>query len=71
MGSVEGNSRTRQDLCQEQRIRNVNAGDLSWIRPVRIAGLIMTLPDGRYIEQAEEIVLTPLGELLMQAKQKR
>jgi hypothetical protein len=46
-------------------------GDLPWIRPIRNAGLIMTLPDGKYIEQADEIVLTSLGELLMQAKQKR
>jgi len=45
--------------------------DLPWIRPVRNAGLIMTLPDGEYIEQAKEIAMTPLGELLMQAKQKR
>lgn len=47
------------------------SGDLSWIRPVRNAGLIMTLPDGKYIEQATELVLTPLGKLLMEAKLNR
>jgi hypothetical protein len=46
-------------------------GDLNWIRPVRNAGLIMTLPDGKYIEQATELVLTPLGRLLMEAKLSR
>ena len=43
-------------------------GDLPWIRPVRNAGLIVTLPDGKYIEQAEQIALTPLGQLLMHKK---
>ena len=43
-------------------------GDLPWIRPVRNAGLILTLPDGKYIEQAEQITLTPLGELLMKER---
>jgi len=46
-------------------------GDLPWIRPVRNAGLIMTLPDGKYIEQAAEFVLTPLGKLVMEAKSSR
>ena len=43
-------------------------GDLQWIRPVRNAGLIITLPDGKYIEQAEQIALTPLGSLLMKER---
>jgi hypothetical protein len=43
-------------------------GDLPWIRPLRNAGLIMTLPDGKYIEQATDLVLTPLGKLLMTAR---
>jgi hypothetical protein len=42
--------------------------DLKWIRPIRNAGLIMSLPDGCYIEQAESLVLTPLGNLLMHAR---
>jgi hypothetical protein len=43
-------------------------GDLPWVRPVRNAGLIMTLPDGQYIEQATDIVLTPLGKVLMSSR---
>jgi hypothetical protein len=42
--------------------------DLSWIRPLRNAGLMMSLPDGEYIEEAEEFKLTPLGKLLMESK---
>ena len=45
--------------------------DLRWMRPVRNLGLIMTLPDGKYIEQAEHIILTPLGRLLMRAKREK
>lgn len=44
------------------------SGDLAWIRPVRNAGLLKTLPDGQYIEQATEMVLSPLGRLLMDAR---
>jgi hypothetical protein len=42
--------------------------DLEWIRPLRNSGLIMSLPDGYYIEQAESLILTPLGNLLMHAR---
>ena len=44
------------------------SADLKWIRPIRNAGLLMSLPDGKYIEQATELALTPLGKLLMQAR---
>ena len=40
-------------------------GDLSWIRQIRNAGLIITYPDDEIIELAEQIGLTPLGKLLM------
>ena len=42
--------------------------DLSWIRPIRNAGPLMSLPDGEYIEEAEELDLTPLGKLLIESK---
>jgi hypothetical protein len=55
-------------LVQREGYKMNMTGDLQWIRPVRNAGLIMTLPDGKYIEQATELVLTPLGKLLIEAK---
>jgi DNA-binding transcriptional ArsR family regulator len=42
--------------------------DLAWIRPLRNAGLVVTLPDGYYIEQAEFLDLSPLGRLLMDVR---
>jgi hypothetical protein len=42
--------------------------DLAWIRPIRNAGLIVTLPDGKYIEQAEHLALTSLGKIVVEAK---
>lgn len=42
--------------------------DLKWIRPLRNAGLLKSLPDGEYIEKAKELQLTPLGNLLMESK---
>ena len=55
-------------FVQKEGYKMDMTGDLQWIRPVRNAGLIMTLPDGKYIEQATELVLTPLGKLVMEAK---
>lgn len=45
--------------------------DLDWIRPIRNAGLVMSVPDGQYIEQATDLILTPLGTLLLDAKRRR
>lgn len=50
---------------------SMEGGDLPWIRPVRNAGLIMSLPDGLYIEQATDLVLTPLGRVLMAARDRK
>lgn len=54
-------------IQNEGYVMNMSS-DLAWIRPIRNAGLLMSLPDGKYIEQATELVLTPLGKLLMQAR---
>jgi hypothetical protein len=35
--------------------------DLAWIRPIRNAGLVSTLPEGKIIEEAEQLDLTPLA----------
>lgn len=46
-------------------------GHLRWVRPIRNAGIIKTLPEGEYIESAEYLVLTPLGKLLMKARKEQ
>ena len=40
--------------------------DFEWVRPIRNAGLIKTLPEGHVIELSERLVLTKLGRLLME-----
>jgi hypothetical protein len=46
-------------------------GDLRWIRPIRNAGLILSLPDDKYIELATTLQLTQLGRLLVDASRRR
>lgn len=38
-----------------------------WIRPLRNAGLIETQPQGLYLEDAQGLMLTPLGSLMVKA----
>jgi hypothetical protein len=52
----------------DRKLRMTMYGDLNWIRPIRNVGLIKTLPDNDYIENATHIELTPLGRLLMAAR---
>ncbi len=42
--------------------------DFEWVRPIRNAGLIKTLPEGHVIELSERLMLTKLGRLLMEER---
>lgn len=53
---------------RDEGLKLTMGNDLDWIRPIRNAGVLMSLPEGRYIEQATELVLTPLGRLLMDSR---
>ena len=46
----------------------ISADDRKWIRPLMNAGLIMTIPSGEHLGQAEGLALTPLGSLLMRPR---
>lgn len=42
--------------------------DRKWIRPLMNAGLVMTIPPGEHLGQAEGLALTPLGSLVMRPR---
>jgi hypothetical protein len=46
----------------------IPADDRKWIRPLMNAGLIMTIPSGEHLGQAEGLALTPLGSLIMRPR---